>query len=210
MIISKKYYRFPIYNLPNSLLDIFAKEFIILISAIFINSYELGFFALARILILSPPAILSSFLGQIFYSEFAENFKLGKRNLNALVIGILIAISALPTYIIIGFYSDQIFLVFFGPDWIKASDYFVILLPASFLMLFTAWVDRIFEVTSNQKTSLIIHLVFNLICVSVIFFLFQNQYSFRMVVMSYCLIVFLHELTYLLFAVKLMNLKKNH
>lgn len=196
LFLAKKYQRFPKYSLSNSLLSIVSKDGILYMIAFFSDVKMLGFLIFSRTLIFAPASLMSSILGPIFLKEFSLNQKLALNNRRALYFYLLILVTGLPLYLYMGWNAEFLIVQFFGPLWGGAGKIFSFLIPAGFLLLYTSWVDRIFEIKQRTDLALIIQIFFDVVMLcSLIYFTFNN-FTFEAICIFYAVVLFTHNLVY--------------
>lgn len=207
--IAKRYRRFPIYSLPNSILSLASKDGILLVIGLISGSSTLGMLVLARTMIFSPASLLSSVLGPVFLREFSTNLRLKQKNDKALLTAVALFSLFLPIYILAGWHSQILISFIFGSIWEEADYIFVALLPAGFLLLFNSWFDRIFEIRQKTNLVLFLQMFFDVLMLLTIILLGINQFELPIIIYSYSTILFIHNFIYLLLA-SFLILKKHH
>lgn len=157
---AKKYYQFPLYNMPYSLTGVFSREFIILALTAFGFIKYAGLFALVRSVVFAPASFVSSTIGQVFFREAVGT--IGSPRLERLTLIIMNGLVALtPLVILSAAWSSEIFAITFGEKWREAGKYAAVLATPAFLFMFTSWPERVFEVTQRQRVSFFIQLAFD-------------------------------------------------
>ena len=207
--VAKKYFRFPLYSLPYSLMVVSSKETIIIVLGLFYDPNIVGAYVLARMVIFALPSVLSSVFGQLIYNEFVESSVDGKPSRNVILLMKVIGYCFAPLYILLAIFAEEIFVVMFGQEWKQAAQFFVILLPAGFLMLFTAWMDRAFEAKEKQKTLFSIQLVFEIVTIPGLLLIALGVGYFFEMVLFYATVQFFYNLVFLIKATKLIGVYQN-
>ncbi len=159
------YKRFPIYSMPYSLIGIFSSRFIVFALSAIGFVQVAGFVDFSRSILNVPIALLSSAIGQVFFQE--ASFSMDTHRIEQIVMKLLIRITELftPLFIFFVVWSSDIFKVAFGAKWSDAGVYAAALAPASFCLLFTSWLDRIYEISLRQNTALLLQICFDVICI---------------------------------------------
>ena len=157
----RAYRKFPLFNVPYSVLGMFSAQFVIFALSAFQHVHVAGFLSLTRRLVIAPINFLSGSLGRVFFKETAVS--IGTPRFEQLTVGLMVAIAELftPLFAFFAFWAPSVFGVIFGADWVEAGRYASVLVPMAFCSLFTTWPERVFEVSQRQQVSLAIQIVFD-------------------------------------------------
>ena len=197
LALAKKYKRFPVYSLSNSLLSLLSKDGILFIMAFLGDTKALGVLVLVRAMIFAPASLVSSVLGPIFLKEFSLNEISGFSNRRALYFYLLILVTGLPLYLYVGLNAEFLISYFLGALWSGSGTIFRYLLPVGFLLLYTSWIDRIFEIKQKTDWALFIQILFDLVMLSTIAVFSIMNFSIEAIYISYAVVLFAHNLVYL-------------
>jgi O-antigen/teichoic acid export membrane protein len=178
---ARKYYQFPLYNMPYSLMGAFSKEFVLLALTAFGFIKYAGFFGLVRSVVYAPAGFVSSTLGQVFFKEAVT--AIGSPSLERLALRIMTGLVSLtPIVVLLAVWAPGLFATVFGEPWREAGDYATVFAPAAFLFLFTSWPERVFEASQRQRVSFLIQVVFDCIGMALILlFLYQGASPFQVI-----------------------------
>lgn len=157
----REHYRFPVFNVPYSLLGTFSREALVLLFTGFGNLAAAGHYALARLMLMAPASLLSASLSQLFYREAASSagseafadFTFALQRVST-------ALGALP-FGYLAIFGPEIISIALGDRWLEAGRYAALLSPIALLAVLTGWPERIFEVRRRQSLALWIQLVFD-------------------------------------------------
>jgi O-antigen/teichoic acid export membrane protein len=167
LFLAQKYKKFPLLNLPNSLIDIVRYTSInLLISSYFTNAI-LGQYSLAMRLLQFPSALIGASLSQVFFQKISEsrNYELNR------IISEFIVKSALfsfPVFLFLYLYSIDIFIFVFGNDWRLAGSIASILSPWFFLNFISSPISTVFLVINKQEVVLIFSILYMLVPILII------------------------------------------
>ena len=194
----RAYRRFPLFNVPYSLLGIFSAQFVIFALTAFEHVQIAGFLTLTRRLVVGPISLLSASLGRVFYREAAVS--IGTPRFEQLTIALMMAIAELftPLFAFFAFWAPSVFGVIFGPDWEEAGRYAAVLVPMAFCSLFTTWPERVFEVRQKQQVSLTIQIVFDAATILLVWLGLQGGAAPLLVVAAYSAVSCVYHATYLI------------
>ena len=164
----KKYKKFPILNLPNALIDGFRLSGINILVATFFTIEILGQFLLAWRMVQAPMSLIGGALSQVFFQKVANANKV---ELNAIVKKLIIKASLVsaPIFLIIYFFSVDIFIFVFGENWKVAGEAASIMTPWLFLNFLSSPIANIFIVLNKQEIILAVSIIFMIVPISVIF-----------------------------------------
>lgn len=172
----KKYYQFPLYNLPYSLSGVFSKEFIVIALTAWGFAAYAGVYALARTMVLAPASFFSSTVGPVFYREAAVTIR--SPRLQRLTLSIMTGLAALaPIVVFAAFWAPDLFAALFGEKWREAGSCARVLAAPAYLFLFSSWPERIFEVTHRQRVSFYIQVTADIIAIAAISLSLQQKAS---------------------------------
>jgi lipopolysaccharide exporter len=164
--VMRRYKRFPLYTAPYSLVSQISQRGPVIILAALVAPSFVGAFALAQRVIYLPITVIVSSLSQAFFPRAART--LGEPSLGDLVRRVLIASILIfgPAFLFTAPHMRAIFLVIFGAKWGDAGDCAAWLTIATFMMLLTYWLDRIYDIAGRQRLALVLELSYNVTCLS--------------------------------------------
>lgn len=206
--VAKEYFRFPLYSLPYSLLVVSSKETFLIMLAVLFEPKIAGAFVLARMLIAAPVSLVASIFGQLLFNEFIKIDKLGRPTKNLILLLKILFFGFAPFYITAGISAEDLFKFLFGVDWLLSSMIFSLLLPSGFLMLFTSWMDRIFEVKKMQKRLFLLQLSFEFCTILGLLGIAILYSDFQLMVLYFGIMTFTFNLVFLVKAASLIGLFK--
>ena len=195
----KKHKKLPLLNLPNALIDGFRLSGISILIAKFFTTATLGQFSLAWRMMQVPMALIGRSLSQVFFQKVSSSNKI---DLNTIVKKFIIKASliAAPAFLIIYFFSIDIFVFVFGENWKLAGESASIMAPWLFLNFLTSPLSTIFIVLNKQEIMLIFSTFFMVIPLSIIFIFsslsFIDVLSIVTLSMSAMLIIFIIMIIY--------------
>jgi O-antigen/teichoic acid export membrane protein len=148
--LSKKYKKFFIVTTPNLLVDM-AREHIF--NLVISNVYSvaiLGQFYLALRTLRMPFSLIGSSFSQVFLQKISVE---DKTRLYDICLNFIkkVLIFIFPLFLFIHFYSESIFKLVFGPNWITAGQIVSILSPWIFLNFLTSPLSNIYIVLQKQE-----------------------------------------------------------
>jgi len=154
--IATKYRQFPIYTVPQTMLNTFIIQLPIIFLGIFYSVQVVGAYFLTVKIIQLPTNLLGQSVRRIFYKEASKNkdniYSL-RKIYNKITISLL-AVIFIPT-ILLYLFSEPIFIYVFGDDWLlsgKFAKYMILWFSAVFVMSPT----RILFIVLNKQSILLV------------------------------------------------------
>lgn len=122
--LAKKYYDFPLFRAPESLLTGISHSAPILLLTALFGPASAGFYSIGRSVLSIPTQLIGEAVGDVFYPKIAEDFNNGKKITGAILKATfgLAALGIIPFGIIILF-GPILFSFVFGVEWIVAGEY---------------------------------------------------------------------------------------
>lgn len=153
---ARTYWKFPAFNLPNSLLNTLSANIPNLLLAAFFNPAAAGYYFLAIKVISAPLSLISKSVAQVFYQRAAEIFSLGQP-----LLGLVRQVHIKLFWIVSGpclalmIFGPDLFAYIFGAEWRTAGEYMRYLIPwiaTSYVVSPTAYV---LTIVNKQETMLV-------------------------------------------------------
>jgi len=168
----KKYKKLPLLNLPNVFIDNFRLSGINILIAKFFTTTTLGQFALAWKMVQTPMSVIGKSLSQVFFQKIAS---VKRHELYAIIKTFIVKASlvALPIFLVIYFFSVDIFSFVFGDNWRLAGESASIMSPWLFLNFLTSPLSQIFIILNRQEIMLLFS-IFYMATPLAILYLFQD------------------------------------
>lgn len=195
--VARRYYQFPAFNMPYSLIGNLASGFGVIALSMFNYIQPAGYLSLARRVLFVPVSLLSSSLGQVYFQEAAVSFR--SERLERLTNQLLITIVELatPLFVFFVFWAPELFSLVFGPEWRMAGLYAAAFSPVAFCFLFTSWPERIYEVAQRQHLALMIQVVSDSVGIALLWGLLRAGVAPLTAVLVYALAYTGYHSTYL-------------
>ncbi|MCK5028100.1 MAG: oligosaccharide flippase family protein [Bacteroidales bacterium] len=136
--VLKKYIYLPKYSLVPNLLNIFSSALPIILINKFFGPENAGYYGLTRTVLLIPTALVGSSVSKVLMQRISLNRNIGKSIVNDIKsILYLVSIPLLIGIVILFFWSEQIFTLAFGENWLtsgKIARIFIIPFAMQFLV----------------------------------------------------------------------------
>lgn len=194
---------FPLYVAPYSFIGNLSQQMVLLLLGIFTTTQIAGLYSFANIIVMLPIGLISSALNQVFFIKASQHLATG--NLGKFVTKVLtsLVIVTTPLFSFFIFNTEWLFTTFFGNKWAESSTYGVWLGLSAFMVLYTSWLDRIYDVLGKQRILLSMDIGYNL--VSIMCFAIALSWSRQPVfaVAIYTLITAIYNYLWLMITFKL-------
>lgn len=198
--------KFPLFNLPYSLIGSFTREFIVLTLTAFHYPAAAGFYGMARAAILLPVSLVTSSIGQVFYREAARSIDHPAFPDFAFRLMRATACLAAPAFVLFTIWATAIFGIVFGDVWATAGIYAMYFAPVGLLFMMSSWPERVFEVRGRQEITLMLQIIFDGASIVAVLFALMRGYSPLETVAVFVAIQCLYHLAYIGFVFRLLNI----
>lgn len=150
--VVQEYIDHPKYVLTSSLLSTGSIELPVFLIGYLFGSEELGFYGLAFRVLMAPVTLVSVSVGHVFFQRFAKrkNNRLPLAEYLVKMWRILFAVSVIP-FAIIFIYSESVFTLIFGDEWIIAGTIGSVLAPMLLFTFITTPTSKALLVLEKQK-----------------------------------------------------------
>ncbi len=161
-VLAKKYKKMPIFNLPNALIDGFRLSGMMILISKYFSVASLGQFSLAWKILQIPISLIGGSISQVFFQEISS---LKNEELYAVVTQFIKKASmlSLPMFLIIYFFSEEIFLFVFGHNWKLAGKIASILSPWVFLNFLSMPLANILIILNKQEIILLVSIIYMIV-----------------------------------------------
>lgn len=201
---AKLHINFPKFMLISDLAFTVNQQIIPILFSILFNSTIVGFYSLANRILKIPTIVLGSSISNVFRNEVIDYVQMNKCP-KPLFISTLkkLLIVSVPTFILLGILSPQIFVFVFGQKWNLAGNFAQLLSVMIFFDFISSPFISLFYILKKQKAYMIIQVsrtFFNVL--SIIFgkYFLNEAYSslicyiFSDVIFSCCLLIYINRL----------------
>ncbi|MBC1435206.1 oligosaccharide flippase family protein [Listeria rocourtiae] len=150
----RKYYRYPLFSSGSLFLNALTLQVPLLLITYYFGNEIAGFFGLGQRVIGMPIVLLTSVLGQVFYSVAAKGMHTESLRVFSLFKNVVkkAMLYGLPIFTILALLAPSIFAFIFGEEWRVSGEYVQRLLPVFYLQLVTVPVSQTLYLLGHQKT----------------------------------------------------------
>lgn len=160
LVLSRKYSRFPKYELPQSVIDSFHNYGIYFIIGYFYSASDVGLFALATRIAFLPSSVIGGAMASVFYSSAAKD----RDNLYRLTTNLLKKLILLSAcfYISLFIVAERIVLFVFGEEWRNSGLIIKYLCFWLFLKFISSPISTIPMIINKQNVFLLFGVIYNI------------------------------------------------
>ncbi|MCF8224403.1 MAG: oligosaccharide flippase family protein [Bacteroidales bacterium] len=158
--VSRTYYRFPGFNMPNNLVNNISNSLPVFLISAYFGAAELGFYSLGFTMIFSPMNLVTNSMEQVFSQRLIAKYNNGvtiwkdfstllKRSFQLGFIPFLLA----------GIFGPFLFRIIFGAEWEVSGNYMRLLMPWFFTAFMANQLTFIPDLFSRQKTAFLLNVI---------------------------------------------------
>lgn len=198
-ILARTYIKFPKYSMWAGLANTSATHLVNVLIPTVYNIGVLGFYSLTLRALGMPATLISSAMGQVFLEQATTEKKetgVAKKAFNQTLIKLLLV--SVPTFFILYWIVEDIFIIAFGPDWYIAGEYAQLLMPLFFVSFFVSPLTMMNVIFDKNEVGMYWQFILLLLQVSLIFGAEYLQLNFKEYLEVMVPIISIHYLVILL------------
>lgn len=140
----RKYFQFPLYNVPTAFLNILGIQTPIILSISFYSSIEAGLLGLAFRVVATPIELLGTSLSQIYLGRASEYVRQTPQLLSRFIWHAIkkLALFGIFPVGILALFAPYLFATVFGSEWRQSGEFLRILAPMLFLQMLVVPISR--------------------------------------------------------------------
>jgi lipopolysaccharide exporter len=146
---------FPLYVTPYSFIGNLQNQILLLLLATFTTTKVVGLFSFTNSIVMMPMILIVSSLNQVFFPKASQELASGDLGIFVTKVLTSLAIVMTPVFAFFSFNTEWVFTTCFGEKWTEASTYGFWLGWMAFMLLFSSWLDRIYDVLGKQHISML-------------------------------------------------------
>ena len=209
--VAKKYINFPKFLLWGGLANTLSLNLTNILISVFYSITTLGYYSIIQRLLGIPSSIIGQSIGQVFYQQATkEKQQTGSsiKTFNSTVKKLIII--GLPSFTILFFIAEDLFVFVFGKVWREAGTYAQIVIPLFFIRFISSSVSSTINIFEKQKISLYINLLLLVSATSILLYSSFVGYEFQKFLYLFSMVLSLEYLLFLIYYKKLSyGLNKN-
>ncbi|MEQ8625119.1 MAG: oligosaccharide flippase family protein [Vicingaceae bacterium] len=158
--LKKKYKQFIFINTPNALFDLTESAGVVILLGLFFDKSYVGAYFFAFRILKMPLSLLGTSIFQVFYKESSVLYADGKA-IFPLFKKLMTQLSFLsfPFFLLLFIYGQELFVIVFGPEWIKAGEYAVLFAPWFWLNFIASTISCVPIIVNKQDVAFIVSVV---------------------------------------------------
>lgn len=159
-LVARSYSNFPKYSLPADLINTVSSQLPIILLASKFGGEIAGWFALTLRMMGAPISLLAASVLDVFKEQAAREYR-ETGNCRALFLSTfkVLALLALPPFIIVGFFAEPAFGLIFGEAWTESGRYAVLLIPLFYMRFVVSPLSYTIYIAQRQNLDLLWQLV---------------------------------------------------
>jgi len=160
-VLLKKYKKFPIFNMPNALIDQFRMNGINLLIVYYFSNALLGQFYMAFRMLQAPMGLIGTSLSQVFVQKIASS---KESEIYGIVYNFIFKsfLFVFPIFLFLYFYVADIFVFVFGEKWQTAGQIASLLIPWVFVNFVSSPISNVYIVLHHQEKMLLFSILYAL------------------------------------------------
>ncbi len=167
---AKKYWKFPVYHAVPSLLNTISLTLPVLIINEFYGEYQTGQYDLSRLILSLPMALISISLSQVYLQKLAGKIQKSESIIKLFnKTSLTLFLISLPIIVIVYFFSEPLFELFFGPQWHDAAKMTSLLIFSQALKFIVSPLSASLVALSDVKYSAIWQTIYFILIGSLFF-----------------------------------------
>jgi len=189
MNMVSRYKKFPIFASWNAMLNVASLEVVIFILSALFNPVVVGLYSFATRILRQPIVSLSEAVSQVYFGKSASQMASKKKVAPGLKkVVILLSVTGLLPFLLLGLYGDVIVSYIFGDNWLEAGQYARILSPWFYVLFVLGPINSIYEVYERQDVRLYFNLTSATLRVGSIFAAYHFTGSVYMVLLAFVIV----------------------
>jgi len=191
--VAKRYRNFPQLSMPSIFANVLSVNLTNLFTTTLFDIRTLGFYSMANRILGIPTVFIGQAFGQVYMQEASssrqktgEAYKIFKSTLIKLVL------ISLPVFVLLYFFSEELFVLFLGEKWRVAGVYARVLVPLFWMRFITAPLSLTNIVFEKQKIALFWQLGLLLLTLIIFLVVYYEHYSFFSFMYLYVIVLALY------------------
>ncbi|QFU01499.1 colanic acid exporter [Halomonas sp. THAF5a] len=194
--IAKRYKKFPILDVPTTLINLAANQAPNILLASFFSSSTAGFYYLTQRVLQAPITLISTSVLDVFKQKASEDYKRDGHCRKIFKKTFLVLFfMALPPSIALYIWVEDLFTFVFGDSWREAGKYAQLLIPALFFRFVVNPLSFVIYIAEKQHINLVgmfflfLSIIFSLVTADTAYF------AISMISASFCMTYFFYFIT---------------
>jgi O-antigen/teichoic acid export membrane protein len=208
--LAKEYKQFPLFNVPQALLDALQFNLLLLLFNRYFNVDQVGQVAFALRILQVPVSFIGAAISQVFYQQVAEKKRDGQSiyPITLRITGICFALF-LPVWILFFFKGEWVFTLVFKAKWAVAGQIASILVTWIYFDFIRSPISQLAVTLNKQRTWLLLSFCLNACIYSTLLIAYKSNFEF-MQVLKYTVICASICIVFLISWILILSKKLHH
>jgi O-antigen/teichoic acid export membrane protein len=190
-------YRFPLYSTPYGLVGLLGSRGLDIVAGLGLGAAAAGLVGLAMRVSYLPIAMMTRPLNQLYFAWLTARRNDPELARSVYLIEVILVLIAAPLATLVALKSTAIAATVFGPDWSAIGPYIAWLMPPTFCLLLTSWLDRTYDVVGRQRLALSMEGAFNVILITTVIATVASWADPLAIVIPFAILTTLYNLIWL-------------
>ncbi len=158
--VAARYRSFPLYQSWGNLLSSLSRESVVLLTGMFFGAESAGLYFLGYRILNMPLLLLGGAISDVYYERGAREAASHNAPIISVRIIQILALAALPAFIVLSVIAPNLFVLLFGEPWREAGVFVQVLTPLFAVRFIASPLARAFSLYERQKAGLIWQVVY--------------------------------------------------
>jgi O-antigen/teichoic acid export membrane protein len=200
---------FPLYMVPYALVGGLRDRATLLLFSAMAPAAQVGLYALAQRLASVPLGLAGSAVRPIVFRRAAADPPAEVEHLVISLLGLLHR-CLIPVTIVLVWRAADIFRGAFDAGWAEGYVFLVLLAAPTFVMLHTAWMDRLLDIAGRQRHAFLLEATYSAVALAVVFVTLRASGSLVASVAALSTVGVLHNLVWLVIVFRIWSFPLSH
>ncbi len=152
----KTWRRYPMYSVPEALLDASASSLPLIMIAALVSAEEAGYMFLALRVTSIPVGFIGGSLSRVYLSESADKLASGQLGVFTVKIVKALLVGSIVPFVVLAVAAPVLLPIVLGEGWARAGVLVSWMVPAMFLQFLVSPVSTALHATGNQRVSFLL------------------------------------------------------
>lgn len=195
-----QYKNYPVFVAPYNLLSQISTRMMYFLLAYFATSHVVGLFAMSMQLTFVPVSFIALAISQVLYPRITKQLEDGTLQPFVVNLQMLMVIAATPWAVVFAFNATEILDVLLSKRWSETGVYAACLTGPTLMLLFTAWLNRFYDVAGRQRLEFLLQSIYSISTVVIFYLMLRSGASTFQVVLAFSVTTVIYNMIWLAFA----------
>lgn len=191
--LAERYKDFPKFSMWAVLSNSLSQHLTSILISVYFSVTTLGFYSLVQKALGVPSMLVGSSVGQVFFQEAAKERRLTGNAIRAFDATVMkLTLLAIPTFTLLFFVIEDLFIIVFGEKWSVAGRYAIIMIPLFGVRFIVSAVSTINSVFEKQLLSFLWQVALVIIALATIIYSHLYNFPFDKFLLLFSTVTTLH------------------